>query len=299
MEKEIIKVKELQKIIHLNNSDIPRLKGRQKLPHLGRKVLKPLLSYDSGELNFKDLKLFTIYTFIKLADIKLNTDERIEKVFELIKLNHNSVDDTFRSLVVKNNNKIYIDLEELYDNLSMETCIKVLKQLCPLEEEAFYSNEDILNLSLRKNSLEDNSFPITEEKLITEDINNYDYSNILDYIYKVYSQKDKGYFALQHPTGNGKTYFLENFLLNSILENFENLKNHKKIIVLTSSKVNVNEIYRNIEKGLKREKQSEKMNCVFQMKSIMDILSDVNFLREILIELYKNLYFYTKFPFNF
>lgn len=299
MEKEIIKVKELQKIIHLNDSDIPRLKGRQDLPHLGRKVLKPLLSYESGELNFEDLKLFTIYTFIKQEDISLNTDERIEKVFNLIKLNHNNVDDTFISLVVKNNNKIYINSEELYNNLSMETCIKVLKQLCPLEEEAFYSNEDILNLSLRRNSLEDNSFPITEEKLIIEDINNYDYSNILDYIYKVYSQKDKGYFALQHPTGNGKTYFLEKFLLNSILENFENLKNHKKIIVLTSSKVNVNEIYRNIEKGLKRKKQLEKMNCVFQMKSIMDILSDINFLREILIELNKSLYFYTKFPFNF
>ena len=299
MEKKNIKVKELKKIINLDNSTVRRLKGRQDLSHLERRVLKPLLSPESGVLNFDDLKLFTIYIFVRQSYISLATDERIKKVFNLIKKNQNSIDNTYKNLVRQNNGRIYINLEELYNNFTMETCIKVLKQLCPLKEEGYYSNEDILNLNLKKENISNNNYPSIETEVLNEDISNYDYSNILDYIYKVYSQKNKGFFALQHPTGNGKTYFLEKFLISSILEDFKNLKKHKKIIVLTSSKVNVNEIYRNIEKELKRKKQSEKIKYVFQMKSIIDILSDVDFLKEILMELDKELYFYKKLPFNF
>lgn len=285
-----IKVNELQKLIHLNDSEIPRLKGLKQRGH-NKKIEKCLLSPESGFLNFDDLKLYTIYIFVK-KDI-YTIPKRIEQVFNLVKINNNSLDDTYKKLVIENKNKIYIDEEELFENFTVQTCIKVLKQLCPLRnKEKFYPIEDLLNIK-NKNRLSINNNLINEDEL-----KNYDYKNILDYIYDNYSQNKDGFFALQHPTGNGKTFFLEKFLLKNILEDFTNLK-HKKIIVLTSSKVNVNEIYRNIEKELKKKKEEKKINYIFQMKSIMDILYNVDFLKEILRELEKDLYFYEKLPINF
>ena len=45
--------------------------------------------------------------------------------------------------------------------------------------------------------------------------------------------------------------------------------------------------------------QQEKINCVFQMKSVVDILSEENFIKEFIQELDKDLYFYEKLSHNF
>ena len=82
------------------------------------------------------------------------------------------------------------------------------------------------------------------------------------------------------------------------MEDFENLRQNK-IIVITSSKVNVNEIYRNVEKKLIKDGYKEKINYVFQMKSVADILSETDFIKEFIQELDKDLYFYEKLSHNF
>lgn len=308
MKKTTIRVKDLQKIIHLNASDIPRLKGRQDLPHLGRKVLRPLLSYDSGILTFDDLKLYTIYVLVTKNNRTLKTDERIDIVFDSLEKNNNNIDGVYKDFILKNIEKIGIKKEELFSKFNFEIALEVLKQLCPLKIEPYYSSPDFFNLKSGKEKIKMNEDNLNKNKLLVEEnIENYDYNNILDYIYKKYSQKEKGFFPFQFPTGNGKTFYLENFLVNQLIEsyeelektkNFKNLK-HDKIIVITSNKVNVNEIYRNIGYKLIKAGKEDCLKFVFQMKAIKDILNNEEFLKKMLMELDEPLCFYEKLPYNF
>ena len=116
-------------------------------------------------------------------------------------------------------------------------------------------------------------------------------SSILEEIFEKYSKELNGYFPLQHPTGNGKTYHLENFLVKNIISDFKDLK-QDRIIVITNNKININEIYRGIISKLKQECQEDKKDYIFQMKSVSDLLSDKEFLDEILNELDEDLKFY-------
>lgn len=175
----------------------------------------------------------------------------------------------------------------------MEFCIRILKIIYgAVEIEQEYESNEVFNIKIEE-EINNDLVLIENEKIC-----NYDYANILDYIFNKYSKKEKGYFPLQHPTGNGKTFFLEKFLIKNIMEDFENLRQNK-IIVITSSKVNVNEIYRNVEKKLIKDGYKEKINYVFQMKSVADILSEADFIKEFIQELDKDLYFYEKLSHNF
>lgn len=302
--KKTIKVKDLQKIIYLNDSDIPRLKGRQDLPHNGRRVLRPLLSYDSGVLTFEDLKLYTIYILVSKDNRTLKINERIEKIFNLLEKNNHNIDGLYKEFILNNIEKIGIKKEELFSNFNFDTILEILKQLCPIKIDPYYSSQDFFNLESRK---ENKARLNIAKPLFEEDIEGYDYNNILDYIYIKYSQKEKGFFPFQFPTGNGKTFYLENFLVNQLIEsyeelektkNFKNLK-HNKIIVITANKVNVNEIYRGIEYKLIKKGKEECLKYILQMKAIKDILNDEKFLQKMLIELDEPLYFYEKLPYNF
>lgn len=308
MKKTTIKVKDLQKIIHLNASDIPRLKGRQDLPHLGRKVLRPLLSYDSGILTFDDLKLYTIYVLVTKNNRTLKTDERIDIVFDSLEKNNNNIDGVYKDFILKNIEKIGIKKEELFSKFNFDIALEVLKQLCPLKIEPYYSSPDFFNFEEIKEKVEETENELkTREFLIEKNIKNCKNNNILDYIYNKYSQKEKGFFPFQFPTGNGKTFYLEKFLVDKLIESYEELEKnkkfknlkHNKIIVITSNKVNVNEIYRNIEYKLIQKGKEDCLKYVFQMKAIKDILNNEEFLKKMLMELDEPLYFYEKLPYNF
>lgn len=291
-----ITIKELSKLINRSKSVLTRFKGLKNISHgLSRNndsykitLLLRANNKDKNTYNLEELKLFTIFSLFvkgKPKCYKKETD-KVEKI-----LRYKEEDILLRELIRKNN--ISITEEELEQEITLNFCIKILKIIYnPIEVEQEYSNEEVFNIKLNEE---------TEKKLIKEENKekfNCDYKNILDYIFDKYSQKKEGYFPLQHPTGNGKTFFLEKFLVKNILENFENLK-HNKIIVITSSKVNVNEIYRNIEKRLIKKGEQEKIKFVFQMKSVADIFSEVNFLEEFIQELDEKLEFYEKLPHNF
>ena len=285
-----ITIKELSKLINRSKSVLTRFKGLKNISHGLSKnndsykitLLLRANNKDKNTYNLEELKLYTIFSLFvkgKPKCYKKETD-KVEKI-----LRYKEEDILLRELIRKNN--ISITEEELEQKITLNFCIKILKIIYnPIEVEQEYSNEEVFNIKLNEE---------TEKKLIKEENKekfNYDYKNILDYIFNKYSQKKEGYFPLQHPTGNGKTFFLEKFLVKNILENFENLK-HNKIIVITSSKVNVNEIYRNIEKRLIKKGKQEKIKFVFQMKSVADIFSEVNFLEEFIQELDE------KLPHNF
>lgn len=59
---------------------------------------------------------------------------------------------------------------------------------------------------------------------------------------------DNGLFLIQHPTGNGKTFAMEETVVK-LLEDIEKL-GERKIIILTGNKVNSKPVFKNIEKKL-------------------------------------------------
>ena len=192
MKKDTIKVKDLQKIIHLNTSDIPRLKkGRQNLPHLGRKTLRPLLSYDSGLLTFDDLKLYTIYVLFTRDNRTLTIDKRIEKIFNLLEKNNQNIDGLYKEFILKNIEKIEIKKEHLYTNFNFETSIDILKKLCPLKIEPYYSSPDFFNFEEIKEKVEETENELKiREFLIEKNIKNCKSNNILDlYIINIHRRK--------------------------------------------------------------------------------------------------------------
>lgn len=292
-----ITIKSLTQIINVSDSTISRLKGTKNLPHdykdsvhiKDNKLVDPLLSRERGILTLEDLKKFIIYSLIQ------NRKNTILKNVQATKnLLLNKPLDAVVQIVVSNNKYIRIEKEELYKDLSIEVCLKILKQIyikeIKLEEE--YKTEEILNVEIQEEEQEES------DVLQDKEIEKYNYTNILDYIYYKYSQYKNGYFPLQHPTGNGKTYFLEKFLIKNILEDFKNLK-QERIIVITNSKVNINEIYRNISEKLKDQGEEEKVNSIFLMKSVDDIFYNIEFLKEIIEELQQTSAFYKEFPRNF
>lgn len=118
---------------------------------------------------------------------------------------------------------------------------------------------------------------------------------ILD-IFMKYSAKENGFFPFQYPTGNGKTYYLIRFLSEMIMTDFSKLEKFKKkkIIVVTNNKNNIQEIYDEVVKNLKKAGMEDKKKEIFWLKAVGEILSDVTFLREIYTELYKKSEFYER-----
>lgn len=246
-----------------------------------------LLSNDIGILTLSDLKIFIIYSQ-KLKESKI---KNIEKCIKTTKnyLEINSLDTAFKLAIFEDKNLAKNFGEKITKNITLETCMDILKVFypIPMEEKESYSVNNILNLSLEEERIEN------EEN---EALNDYNYSNVLDYIFDKYSKKEAGYFPLQHPTGNGKTFFLEKFLIRNLQEDFKELK-HDRIIVITNSKVNLNEIYRNIAFKLNDNKKFEKY--VLKVESITDIFSNIEFLNNTIVELQQDLEFYKNFPPNF
>ena len=197
--------------------------------------------------------------------------------------------------VISRDKHIKIDRDKLFNNLTIELCVEILKQiyLFSFEEKNTFLIEELCNIVVEEENKESEKI---EEEYKKECVEKYHFSNILDYIFNKYSKNRTGYFPLQHPTGNGKTFFLEEFLINNLKENFESL-NLDRIIVITNSKVNLNEIYRNVENKLKDDKKMK--DYVLKLESINDIFNNIEFLNETINELQENLEFYQSFPPNF
>lgn len=284
---ENITIKELVKDIDLTDTTILRLKGHRNISHDNR-LKNPLLSDQVWVLTLEDLKIFIIYS-LKFKDYKKrNIEKWVRDTKDYLK--KNNLDRSFKLIVLENKN-LKINKDKLINNPTIEVCLEILKQIYPIptEKKNTYSPKDIFNLKIEESS---NIIENTKE----ENISNCDYSNVLDFIFNKYTKKETGYFPLQHPTGNGKTFFLEKFLIENIKNDFENLS-HDRIIVITNSKVNLNEIYRNISSKIRDKEKIEKY--VLKLESINDIFNDINFLNETISELQKDLEFYKAFPPNF
>lgn len=275
---------------------ISRLKGRRTLPHeakeyypniINNKISLSYLSSSSPNLNLDDLKRFIIYTILYEKSI-IKTVQKIN-----VLLSTKNIDTLLKDVLYEKRKLLNLSLEDIANDLNLYTAIEILKKLYKkIEITDIYSHEDILNLEkteFKKVIKEENKESITINK------NNYD---ILGQIFEKYSHFPKGYFPLQHPTGNGKTYYLIQFLVKMLQENFKNL-DKERIIVVTNNKVNLNEIYRDIINQLKVLNIEEQKNNILQVKSINDILSDKEFLKEILKELEEDLHFYKLFSVEF
>lgn len=279
---------------------ISRLKGRRTLSHelkndytnvISNKLSPSYLSSNSPNLNLDDLKRFIIYVILD----EKNIIKTIQKINML--LSTKNIDTLLKDVLYEKRKLLNLTLEDIANDLTLYTAIEILKKLYKkIEITDSYSHEDVLNFEV---SLEKPEFKkeIKEEskERITINKNNY---NILGQIFEKYSHFPQGYFPLQHPTGNGKTYYLIQFLIKMLQEDFKSLDKNR-IIVVTNNKVNLNEIYRDIISQLKALHIEEKKNNILQVKSINDILSDKEFLKEILEELKEDLAFYKLFHIDF
>ena len=292
-----ITIEKLSKEINRSEAVLRRMKGSRIISHSSLKnnsdtykiqLLSKVNNENNSTYNLDELKIYTAFSLFVKGKPK-SYKEDIPKVEKLLK--DKDIDKILRDLIKKN--EFSITEEEINKKITMEFCIRILKIIYgAVEIEQEYESNEVFNIKIEE-EINNDLVLIENEKIC-----NYDYANILDYIFNKYSKKEKGYFPLQHPTGNGKTFFLEKFLIKNIMEDFENLRQNK-IIVITSSKVNVNEIYRNVEKKLIKDGYKEKINYVFQMKSVADILSETDFIKEFIQELDKDLYFYEKLSHNF
>lgn len=297
-----IKSKILCKELGISESIISRLKGIKALSNtlksnyssvINNKLSPAYLSAESSELSLEDLKKFIIYTILK----EKNIPSSIEKISKL--LEENTVDELLRKVIYEKKRELNLNLDTIINNLNIPTCIEILRKLYKkIEIEGEYKNKDILNIEENLFIKEENNKDIQIEKSLINIEENKDSYNILEKIFEKYSQYSNGYFPLQHPTGNGKTYYLINFLVKMLESDFKEL-DKERIIVITNNKVNVNEIHREIIKKLKALNQEEKGENIFKVKSLRDILSNVEFLEEILKELNDQLEFYNLFPKNF
>lgn len=294
---EYITIEKLSKEINRSEAVLRRMKGSRIISHSSLKnnsdtykiqLLSKVNNENNSTYKLDELKIYTAFSLFVKGKPK-SYKEDIPKVEKLLK--DKDIDKILRDLIKKN--EFSITEEEINKKITMEFCIRILKIIYgAVEIEQEYESNEVFNIKIEE-EINNDLVLIENEKIC-----NYDYANILDYIFNKYSKKEKGYFPLQHPTGNGKTFFLEKFLIKNIMEDFENLRQNK-IIVITSSKVNVNEIYRNVEKKLIKDGYKEKINYVFQMKSVADILSETDFIKEFIQELDKDLYFYEKLSHNF
>lgn len=288
---EKIAVKYLLKEVKIDKTEISRLKGNRNISH-GNRLVDSLLSKDPFFLTFEDLKILIIYT-LKFKDPKKRNKEKwVKNTKEYLK--KYDIDSVLKE-VISRDKHIKIDRDKLFNNLTIELYVEILKQIYPFsfEEKNTFLIEELCNIVVEEENKESEKI---EEEYKKECVEKYHFSNILDYIFNKYSKNRTGYFPLQHPTGNGKTFFLEEFLINNLKENFESL-NHDRIIVITNSKVNLNEIYRNVENKLKDDKKMK--DYVLKLESINDIFNNIEFLNETINELQENLEFYQSFPPNF
>ena len=94
----------------------------------------------------------------------------------------NSLDTAFKLAIFEDKNLAKNFGEKITKNITLETCMDILKVFypIPMEEKKSYSVNNILNLSLEEERIEN------EEN---EALNDYNYSNVLDYIFDKYSKK--------------------------------------------------------------------------------------------------------------
>lgn len=300
-----ILIKDFVDRVGISEEIIKRLKGLRTLSHILKsqssiknikngKLENPLLSKDVKYLYLEDLKKLIVYNLIR-------TRKSIQKDVNLTQetLNKKNIDEVIIKLILPENKKYRLIEDQIINGLDLESCLKVLEEIHPKNRKRFYTLEDMLAYDevldennkeeLSKNTVKDEIMQ-SKKKMQTKDNN-----SVLEEIFEKYSKELNGYFPLQHPTGNGKTFHLENFLVKNIINDFKDLK-QDKIIVITNNKININEIYRGIIKKLKEQSQEHKKNCIFQVKSVSDILNNVQFLDEIINDLDKDLKFYNFFP---
>ncbi len=290
--------------VGISKDIIKRLKGLKTLSHelkvnnsiqnlKNGKLENPLLLDDKRYLYLEDLKKLIVYSLIR-------TRKSIPKDVILTQdiLKKDDIDNLIAKLILSENKRFKLMKDKIINGLDIEECLKVLEELYPKKMDEIYTIDDMLGFETIANkyieikSTESNKIQKSEKKQELESTD-----NILEDIFKKYSEEPYGYFPLQHPTGNGKTFHLENFIVKNIVDDFKNLK-HNKIIIITNNKININEIYRGIVSKLKAQTQESKKECIFQMKSVGDILNDARFLDEILNDLDKDLKFYNLFQFK-
>lgn len=290
--------------VGISKDIIKRLKGLKTLSHelkannsiqnlKNGKLENPLLLDDQRYLHLEDLKKLIVYSLIR-------TRKSIPKDVMLTQdiLKKDDIDNLIAKLILSENKRFKLMKDKIINGLDIEECLKVLEELYPKKMDDTYTIDDMLGFEAIANkyieikSIESNKIQKSEKK---QELGSTD--NILEDIFKKYSKEPYGYFPLQHPTGNGKTFHLENFIVKNIVDDFKDLK-HNKIIIITNNKININEIYRGIISKLKAQTQESKKECIFQMKSVSDILNDTKFLDEILNDLDKNLKFYNLFQFK-
>ncbi|MGL5356440.1 MAG: hypothetical protein ACRDAQ_07855 [Cetobacterium sp.] len=299
-----ILIKDVLNRVIISEDIIKRLKGLKTLSHALKenksiqnikngRLENPLLSSHKKYLYLEDLKKLILYSLVRtrksiIKDVAL-TQDRLRK---------DDIDSIISKLILSQNKKFKLTKDKIINGLDIESCLKVLEELYPKNMDVIYTIDDMLAPEVITNEYYEiknmkSKKIINSEKKQEFEVGN----NILEYIFEKYSKELNGYFPLQHPTGNGKTFHLENFIVKNIIDNFTDLK-HDRIIIITNNKININEIYRGIFSKLKAQSEESKKECIFQMRSVSDILNDTQFLDEILNDLNKDLKFYNLFQFK-
>lgn len=241
---------------------INQLKGIYQEAHSG-KTDNPLLSPIKDIVTLDDLKLLYLYDYYG----KLSNTRKIEpiknRIFKELDIRDGDLNELVKEILIEDGKReciSRIDFGETYLTLLAKENLDINEKL----ESKF------LFKGIEEIEKEEKLESVDKKKIINSN------SPLVD-IFLERSYYKNGLFLVQHPTGNGKTFALEETVVK-LLEDMEGLE-ERKIIILTGNKVNSKPIFKNIEKKL--ESKGIGKDKILYLNSATEKFQEKDFLEKV------------------
>lgn len=241
---------------------INQLKGIYQEARNG-KTDNPLLSPIEKIVTLDDLKLLYLYDYYRKFSNTGEIEPIKNRIFKELEIRDGDLDELVKEILIEDGKKEYLSRID-----AGETYLTLLTKDNLITDGKLDSNfifEDITKIE------EENECKKVEEKQILNSS-----SPLID-IFLERSYYKNGLFLVQHPTGNGKTFALEETVVK-LLEDMERLE-ERKIIILTGNKVNSKPIFKNIEKKL--ESKGIGKDKILYLNSATEKFQEKDFLEKV------------------
>lgn len=253
-------IKDIEEITRYNDKKIKRLKAIIQESKGG--ISKNLLS-TGLEVTLDDLKLLYLYDYYG----KLSNTGKIEpiknRIFKELEIRDGDLNELVREVLVEDGKKEYLSRMN-----AGETYLTLLAKESPDIDEELES--EFLFEEVEEIEKEETCESVGKKKMVNSN------STLID-IFLERSFYENGLFLVQHPTGNGKTFAMEETVVK-LLEDIEKL-GERKIIILTGNKVNSKPVFKNIEKKL--EAKGIGKDKILSLNSATEKFQEEEFLKRV------------------
>lgn len=241
---------------------INQLKGIYQEARNG-KTDNPLLSPIEKIVTLDDLKLLYLYDYYRKFSNTGEIEPIKNRIFKELEIRDGDLDELVKEILIEDGKKEYlsrIDAGGTYLTL--------------LAKDNLITDEELDSDFIIEDTTEidgENECKKVKGKQILNSS-----SPLID-IFIERSYYKNGLFLVQHPTGNGKTFALEETVVK-LLEDMERLE-ERKIIILTGNKVNSKPIFKNIEKKL--ESKGIGKDKILYLNSATEKFQEKDFLEKV------------------